>query len=494
MSEGRIENTDDATAEAHAGAEAGPDPGEDIGRDGAAPTGVEDTKKGGPGERERGGPHAEADGHGAPDKSPKRTEEHDQPQRAEVSNYEIVSHWFGEAAERLELRDDFAAVLRSSYREVQVQVPVKLQDGKIHVFSGYRVQHNGARGPYKGGIRFHPEVDLDEVRALAELMTWKTAIVGIPFGGAKGGVNIDPKKLEAHELQGAARSFMNKIEKVLGPTRDIPAPDVGTDAQVMAWLMDEYGKLHGHTPACVTGKPIALEGSYGREAATGRGVVYMYREAAPLLDLVPSETRFVVQGFGNVGSWAARIMEQLDAKMVGASDASGAIRSEKGIDAEALAEHVSKGGTLPDVDGVEAIDPDELLEVECEVFIPAALGGMIHKHNASRLEARMVVEGANSPTTPAADEILRDKGILVVPDVMANAGGVVVSYFEWVQNLQHFRWDEREVNDRLGRIMRKAFREVSARAREDDVPLRTAAYALGIERVVEASRTRGYIS
>jgi glutamate dehydrogenase (NAD(P)+) len=287
---------------------------------------------------------------------------------------------------------------------------------------------------------------------------------------------------------------MDKIEKVLGPTRDIPAPDVGTDAQVMAWLMDEYGKLHGHTPACVTGKPIALEGSYGREAATGRGVVYMYREAAPLLDLVPSDTRFVVQGYGNVGSWAARIMEQLDAKMVGASDASGAIRSEKGIDAEALAEHVGQGGALRDFNGVEAIDPDELLEVECEVFIPAALGGMLHRYNAGRLKARMVVEGANSPTTPAADEILQDKGILVVPDVMANAGGVVVSYFEWVQNLQHFRWDEREVNDRLGRIMRKAFREVSARAREDDVSLRTAAYALGIERVVEASRTRGYIT
>ena len=464
-----------------------------LGRDGAAPTGVEDTQQGGPGEEERGGAHAEADGHGAPDKSPKRTEEHDQPQRAEISNYEIVSHWFGEAAERLELADDVAAVLRSSYREVQVQVPVKLQDGKIHVFSGYRVQHNGARGPYKGGIRYHPEVDLDEVRALAELMTWKTAIVGLPYGGAKGGVNIDPKKLEPHELQGATRSFMDKIEKVLGPTRDIPAPDVGTDAQVMAWMMDEYGKLHGHTPACVTGKPIALEGSFGREAATGRGVVHMFREAAPLLDLTPSDTRFVVQGFGNVGSWAARIMQELDATMVGVSDASGAVRSDDGIDAEALAEHVRGGGTLPDFDGAEEIAPDELLELECDVFIPAALGGMLHKQNADRLRARLVVEGANSPTTPAADEILTDKDILVVPDVMANAGGVVVSYFEWVQNLQHLRWDEREVNERLGRIMRKAFREVSQRASDEEVPLRTAAYELGIERVVEAARTRGYI-
>ena len=283
------------------------------------------------------GPHAGA-GHGEPDKSAKKTEDAPAPSRAEVSNYEIVEHWFGVAAERLELPDDVAAVLRSSYREVQVQVPVQLGDGKVHVFSGYRVQHNGARGPYKGGIRFHPEVDLDEVRALAELMTWKTAIVNLPYGGAKGGVNVDPSKLEsARARRRVARSFMDKIEKVLGPTRDIPAPDVGTNAQVMAWLMDEYGKLHGHTPACVTGKPIALEGSYGREAATGRGVVQVFREAARELDLDPAETRFVVQGFGNVGSWAARLMQELGATMVGVSDASGAIAAEAGIDAEQLA-------------------------------------------------------------------------------------------------------------------------------------------------------------
>jgi glutamate dehydrogenase (NAD(P)+) len=414
--------------------------------------------------------------------------------RAEVSNYEIVEHWFGRAAERLGLRDDIAAVLRSSYREVQVQVPVKLSDGRIHVFSGFRVQHNGARGPYKGGIRFHPEVDLDEVRALAELMTWKTAVAGIPFGGAKGGINVDPQLVDLAELQSISRSFLSKIEKVLGPNRDIPAPDVGTNAQVMAWLMDEYGKLHGHTPACVTGKPISLEGSYGREAATGRGVVFMFREAAPHLDLVPAETTFAVQGYGNVGSWAARLMQQLGARMVGASDASGAIHADAGIDAEALAAHIGEGGTLVSFPGTDPIDPDDLLAVECDVFIPAALGGMIHADNADRLRCRMVVEGANSPTTPAADEILRSKGVYVVPDVMANAGGVVVSYFEWVQNLQHFRWDEREVNDRLGRIMRKAFREVSARSHQTGTALREAAYELGIERVVEAATIRGYIS
>src|SRR5215211_3201282 len=432
-----------------------------------------------------------ADGHGpsGSDRAPPPGE------RAEVSNHEIVRHYFDQATERLGLRDDLAEVFRTSYREVQVQIPVKLSDGKVRVFAGYRVQHNGARGPYKGGIRFHPEVDLDEVRALAELMTWKTAIVGIPYGGAKGGVNVDPHELERSEVQSVARSFMDKVEKVLGPTRDIPAPDVGTNAQTMAWLMDEYGKLHGHTPACVTGKPIALEGSYGREAATGRGLVYAFKEAADQLDIDPSETKFVVQGYGNVGSWAARELADLGGTLIGASDAFGAIRSDKGLDAKALADHVKEGGKLIefDGDGAEAIDPDDLLEIECDVFIPAALGGMIHASNADSLNAKVVVEGANSPTTPKADDILNDKGVFVIPDVMANAGGVVVSYFEWVQNLQHFRWDEDEVNDRLGKIMRKGYKAVHDRADKDDVSLRVAAYEVGIERVVEASRTRGYI-
>jgi glutamate dehydrogenase (NAD(P)+) len=413
--------------------------------------------------------------------------------RAEVSNYEIVTRYFNAAADRLGVEDDLRAVLSSAYREVQVQIPVKLSDGRVHVYSGYRVQHNGARGPYKGGVRYHPEVDLDEVRALASLMTWKTAIVGIPFGGAKGGVNCPARDLERHEVESITRSFMDKVEKVLGPTRDIPAPDVNTNAQVMAWMMDEYGKLHGHTPAIVTGKPIALEGSYGREAATGRGLVFCYREAAPQLGLTPSETRFVIQGYGNVGSWASRIMQQLGCRLVGASDAHGAIRNDAGIDANELARHVDDGGHLHEYDGAEAIPPDELLGIECEVFIPAALGGMVHAENAEDLNCRAIIEGANSPTTPKADEILNDRGIHVVPDVMANAGGVVVSYFEWVQNLQHFRWDEREVNDRLGTIMRRAYRECVARAREDGVPLRVAAFELGIERVLEAARLRGYI-
>jgi glutamate dehydrogenase (NAD(P)+) len=411
--------------------------------------------------------------------------------RAEISNYEIVNHWFDLACDRLGLADDVRAVLRSSYREVQVQIPIRLGDGRIHVFTGYRVQHNGARGPYKGGIRYHPEVDLDEVRALAALMSWKTAIANVPFGGAKGGVNVPAEELSRDELQRVTRSFVDKIEKVLGPNRDIPAPDVNTNAQVMAWMMDQYGKHHGHTPACVTGKPIELEGSFGRESATGRGLVYLYREAAPALRLAPADTRVVVQGFGNVGSWAARIMAQLGCTIVGVSDAYGAIRSDAGIDPDALHAHVRAGGKLAEFDGAEAIGAEELLAIECEVLIPAALGGLIHQGNADSVNCRLLLEGANSPTTPAADEILAGKGITVIPDVMANAGGVVVSYFEWVQNLQHFRWDEREVNERLANVMRRAWREVNARA--EDVPLRIAAYELGIERVVEAARTRGYI-
>jgi glutamate dehydrogenase (NAD(P)+) len=413
---------------------------------------------------------------------------------AEMSNLDIVRFYFDRAVERLQLPDDLRTVFWTSYREVTVQIPVKLSDGKIHVFSGYRIQHNGARGPYKGGIRFHPEVDIDEVRALASLMTWKTAIANIPFGGAKGGVNCPADDLERSEVQAISRSFLAKIEKVLGPTRDIPAPDVNTDAQVMAWIMDEYGKLHGHTPAICTGKPIALGGSEGREQATGRGCVYMFREAAPQIGLAPAEATFTVQGYGNVGSWAARLMQQLGATMVGASDATGAIRNEKGIDAVELSRHISEGGgKLTEFPGAEVISPDDLLAIPCDVLIPAALGGMIHEGNADRIDCRMIVEGANSPTTPAADEILIEKGVHVIPDVMANAGGVIGSYFEWVQNLQHFQWDEREFNDKLGGIIRKAYRDVAARAKEERLSLRDSAYLIGIERVVDASRMRGYV-
>jgi glutamate dehydrogenase (NAD(P)+) len=415
------------------------------------------------------------------------------PGRARISDLETVTHYFDAACGRIGLPDDVQEVLRTSYRETSVQIPVKLSDGRIHVFQGYRVQHNGARGPYKGGLRFHPDVDLDEVRALAMLMTWKTAIVGIPYGGAKGGVNCPGDKLSPAELQAVTRSLLAKIEKVLGPTRDIMAPDVNTSAQVMAWLMDEYGKLNGHTPAIVTGKPLALEGSYGRESATGRGLVYMFREAAPKLGLTPTSTTAVIQGFGNVGSWAARILHQLGVRIVGISNADGAIRSDEGIDTGKLSEFIVAGGKLTEFEGVDAISPEDLLSIPCDVLVPAALGGMIHEGNVDSIQCRMVLEGANSPTTPGADEVLNEKGIYVVPDVMANAGGVVVSYFEWVQNLQHFRWEEREVNDKLGNIMRRAFREVDAAAKQRSLSLREASYQVGIERVVETARLRGYI-
>jgi glutamate dehydrogenase (NAD(P)+) len=413
--------------------------------------------------------------------------------RASVSDFEIVQHYFDVATERIGLPDDIREVLRTPYREISVQIPVKLGDGKIHVFKGYRVQHNAARGPYKGGLRYHPDVDLDEVRALAMLMSWKTAIAGIPYGGAKGGVDCPGNELSQSELQAVTRSLMDKIEKILGPNRDIMAPDVNTSAQVMAWLMDEYGKLNGHTPAIVTGKPIQLEGSYGRESATGRGLVYMFREAAPKLGLTPSETTCVVQGFGNVGSWASRILQQLGVRLIGVSNADGAIRSDAGIDAAKLADFVASGGKITEYEGVEAISAEELLTIPCDVLLPAALGGMIHEDNADSIDCKMLLEGANSPTTPVADEILQDKGVFVIPDVMANAGGVVVSYFEWVQNMQHFRWEEREINDKLGNIMRRAFREVDALAKEKGLTLRHAAYEVGIDRVVDTARMRGYI-
>jgi glutamate dehydrogenase (NAD(P)+) len=411
--------------------------------------------------------------------------------RAAISDIEIVRHYFDTACDHLAVPDDRREVLRTSYRETSVQIPIRRHDGKIHVFTGYRVQHNGARGPYKGGVRYHPDVDLDEVRALAMLMTWKTAIAGIPYGGAKGGINCPGNELAPDELQSITRAFMDKIHKVLGPNRDIMAPDVNTSAQVMAWLMDEYGKLLGHTPAIVTGKPVALEGSYGRESATGRGLVYMFREAAPRAGLTPSESTCVIQGFGNVGSWAARILGQLGVRMIGVSNEDGAIHADDGIDPSQLAEFLTKGGKLTEFEGVETITHDELVAIPCDVLVPAALGGMIHEGNADGIHCRVLLEGANSPTTPGGDEILNDKGVLVIPDVMANAGGVVVSYFEWVQNMQHFRWEEREINDKLGNIMRRAFREVDAVSKERGISLRNASYELGIRRVLENGRVRG---
>ena len=420
----------------------------------------------------------------------------------ETSTFHAVSHYFDVAADRLGIAEGLQSVVRTAEREVQVQIPIKLRDGRIHVFTGYRVQHNSARGPYKGGIRYHPHVNLDEVRALAALMTWKTAIVDVPFGGAKGGVDCPAQDFTEDELELVTRAFVDKIGDVLGPNRDIPAPDVNTNAQVMAWIMDEYGKLHGDTPAVVTGKPVSLGGSLGRQSATGRGVVHAYCEAARTLGLSPDATRVAVQGFGNVGSWAAQIITELGCKLIGVSNTSGAIHSDVGIDPNSLLRHLAAGGRLveyphaADGTGVEVITHEDLVALDCEVLIPAALGGALHAANANSVRARMVVEGANNPTTPEADEILHDNDVLVIPDVLANAGGVIVSYFEWAQNLQHFSWDEREVNDRLATRMRRAYGEVQERARAKLVSMRVAAYEIGIERVVEAGclrRHRGYV-
>lgn len=413
----------------------------------------------------------------------------------EVSALEAASHQFHLAADRLSLPDDLRTLLLTSHREVQVAIPMRLSDGEIHTYSGFRVQHNSDRGPFKGGIRFHPDVDIDEFRALAATMTWKTALVDLPFGGAKGGVDCDPAQLTKPELEQLTRLLTQRIDKVLGPTQDIPAPDINTDAQVMAWMMDEYGKAHGYTPAVVTGKPIALEGSLGRDTATARGLLFAFREAAKALSLDPAQARVVIQGYGKVGGWLARLLQAEGAKIVAACDISGAIRCEPRLDIAALDAHVYAGSALASFrgEGAEPIDVEELYSTPCDVFVPAALGGMINAANVHLLNCRMVLEGANGPTTPLADEALTERGVLIVPDLLANSGGVVVSYFEWAQNQQHFRWEEAEVNQRLERIMQRAYGEVAARASGSAVPgmtLRTAAYELAIERVVEAARLR----
>jgi glutamate dehydrogenase (NAD(P)+) len=419
------------------------------------------------------------------------------PGGGEMSSLQTVQHNFDVASDLLGLDDDVRAVLREPFREVHVNIPVRMSDGRVHVYSGYRVQHNSARGPFKGGLRYHESVDLDDVRALAALMSWKTAIVDVPFGGAKGGINCPGDRMTSDELQDVTRKFVDRISRMLGPDRDIPAPDVNTNAQVMAWIMDQYAKLSGYSPAIVTGKPIALGGSAGRESATGRGVVCVLRDVIDHLRMPAEGTRIALQGFGNVGSWVARLAQAQGARIIAVGDKSGAIACSDGIDPIELYAHRETGAPLGDYAGdrgrVDRITNEELLSIDCDVLIPAALGGVLTTAVASRVRARAVIEAANAPTTPGGDDVLASNGILVVPDVLANAGGVVVSYFEWAQNRQHFSWDETQVNSRLEAVMRQSFREVVSRAVSERVSMRTAAYALGIERVVIAERLRGYI-
>jgi len=414
------------------------------------------------------------------------------PARATTA-WEDAGTFLARAAERLGLEPDIALLLRSPFREMHVEVPVRMDDGRIEVFSGYRVQHNGARGPYKGGIRFHPDVDLDEVRALAALMTWKCALVDIPFGGAKGGVQCDPAAMSEGELNRLSRRYMQNISHILGVTRDIPAPDMGTNARVMAWMMDAYGTAHGYTPGIVTGKPVELGGSHGREAATGRGVVMVLREVCRDAGAEPGDVSVVVQGFGNVGSWAARLAHEAGFRVVGAGDLRGAVYDAAGIDVPAFAAWLAAGNSPEAFGGAESIDPAELLTLPCEALIPAATGEAIDAGNVGRVQARIVVEAANHPVTADADQVLHAAGVTVVPDILANAGGVIVSYFEWAQNVQQFRWPESRVNIELEERIVAAYREVRDASRAGGVSMRDAAFEIAVARVAQAIRLRGFV-
>ncbi len=416
--------------------------------------------------------------------------------REDLTPFEAVNYFFHKAADIDDLSDAAIAVLTGTYRELRVQVPVRRDDGSLSVHVGYRVQHNGARGPYKGGVRFHPSADLEEVRALASLMTWKTALVDVPFGGAKGGVQVDPDALSTTELERLSRRYFGQIAHIIGPNRDIPAPDMNTNAQVMSWFMDEYGRRAGHTTQIVTGKPIALGGSQGREAATGRGVVQVMDKAVATLKLgPPGDLTVAIQGFGNVGSWAARLAEEKGYRVVAVSDVHGAVHHPDGIDIAALRDHVEQSGSVVDADGTEAMDPGDLLLADVDVLIPAAVGEVITHRNVGDVRARLIVEAANNPVTPVADAELTERGVTIVPDILANAGGVTVSYYEWVQNNQELYWDEADVNARLERRLGQAFDDCWAfyQANDTAASMREAAFALAVERVVEAASLRGYL-
>jgi glutamate dehydrogenase (NAD(P)+) len=411
----------------------------------------------------------------------------------DLTPLEATQLFFHDVADQLKLNDETRAILSGTYREIRVQLALRRDDGSVETCYGYRVQHNGARGPYKGGVRYHPAADLDEVRALAALMTWKTALIDVPFGGAKGGIQVDPARFSKSELERLTRRFMAQVSHVVGPNRDIMAPDVNTNAQTMAWMMDAYGQRAGHTPAIVTGKPVALGGSYGREAATGRGVVMVMNEAVRDAGRSPEELTVAIQGFGNVGSWTARLAAAEGYRVVAVSDVRGGIHSQHGLSIPEVLEHVREAGTVVGYPKAEPISNIELLTLDVDMLIPAALSHAITKVNADQVRARMVVEAANAPITPVADRILVEGGVTVIPDILANAGGVTVSYFEWTQNVQQFRWDEDRVNAELGKYMIRAYQQVRDYARTHERDLRHAAYAIAIERVATAAHLRGYL-
>ncbi len=406
--------------------------------------------------------------------------------------YEIARKQLSLVARAFSIDDNLVEVLSRCKKAVVVSIPVTMDDGRIEVFEGYRVTHNVARGPSKGGIRYHPDVTLDEVRALAMWMTWKCALMGIPFGGAKGGVICDPKQLSVRELEGMTRRYTSEIINEIGPEKDIPAPDVGTSPREMAWIFDTYSMNKGHSVlGVVTGKPLTVGGSLGRLEATARGGLYCTLEAVGKLGLSMDGLRVAVQGFGNVGSYYALFMQEEGAKVIAISDSSGGLYNPNGIDIPSAIAHKQERGTLKGLGGVDAISNDELLLLDCEVLAPCSLEQVITEENAAKIRARIVCEGANGPTTPTADEILEDRGVLVLPDVLANAGGVVVSYFEWVQGLQEYFWKEDEVNAKLKEIVDKAFAETWHVHESRDLSMRLSAYGLAVERVAEATMTRG---
>jgi glutamate dehydrogenase (NAD(P)+) len=397
-----------------------------------------------------------------------------------------------QAARIMNLDPDVHEVFRNPKRTLEVSIPIRLDDGSVKSFTGYRVHHNTSRGPSKGGIRYHPDVNLDEVKALAMWMTWKCAVVNIPYGGAKGGVVVDPKKLSLQELERLTRRYASEILPLIGPERDIPAPDMGTDEQIMAWIMDTYSMNQGYSvPGVVTGKPISVGGSAGRRASTARGVMYVTVATLKHLAMPVDEARVVVQGFGKVGQPVVEFLHDQGCNVVGVGDVGGAVYNPRGISPVGLAAHNEEAGTVAGYDGGEPVTGEDLLALECDVLVPAALEGVITEHNADRVQARIVVEAANGPTTTEADEILHDRRIQVVPDILANAGGVAVSYFEWVQDIQAFFWTADEVNARLRRVMEDAYVDVLELAEERKVTMRRAATVLGVSRVAEAHTTRG---
>ena len=410
-----------------------------------------------------------------------------------ASSLDEVNIFFDRAADRLSLDDGMRALLKTPWRELSVSLPIRMDNGEMLILQGYRVQHNGARGPYKGGVRYHMEADMEEVRALASLMTWKTALANIPFGGAKGGVQCDPSSMSVSELNRVTRRYVQNIDHILGPNRDILAPDLGTNAQTMAWMMDAYGQIHGHTPACVTGKPVELGGSDGRESATGRGAVFITTEAVGDIGMVMRDARVVVQGFGNVGSWFARIASEQGCVIIAVSDVNGGVFNSNGLDVQALSKHVAESGFVAGFPDAEDLTNEELLELECDVLVPAAIDRVINAENAGKVKARLVVEAANHPLTPEADEILANRGILVLPDILVNAGGVVVSYFEWTQNLYQHHWPEERVNTELRQIMSTAYKAVREQANRQQVSMREAALMVGINRVARVVEMRGFV-